>query len=274
MRAVSSRMRLFASYRQSQHTAALEQHRDPRDREWPDIKLGLLSPPDRRFPMPGNIGLSASAPSPLAAAIPVHSLDITTLPTRHEKQVMIMEQFFESEEGKAIIEKSEQSSSKKIPNVLECVAQDCPSKLRKGFMELFPEGDLIDDNLTVITLCQKTKNDMSGWSPSVEEERDELTSYFITGAQEICDLLKAEGYWADFVDPSSGLAYNASHTNATLFETDERYKHFGFEIIDLGCCKVLSHPLWGTHAFLGSLFTSAPTDSPIMKKIMQSLRKD
>ena len=44
-------------------------------------------------------------------------------------------------------------------------------------MELFPEGELIDDRLTVITLCQKTKNDMSGWSSSVEEERDELTSY-------------------------------------------------------------------------------------------------
>ena len=47
--------------------------------------------------------------------------------------------------------------------------------LLSDFRDLFPRYHLKDDdNLTVITLCQKTEHDMSGWSSEVEEERESL----------------------------------------------------------------------------------------------------
>ncbi|RXN01272.1 hypothetical protein EOD39_7251, partial [Acipenser ruthenus] len=133
------------------------------------------------------------------------------------------------------------------------------------FASMFPEAPA--NNMTVLTVTQKTKADMTSWCEEVDDEREQLLEKFVNGAKEICYALRTEGYWADFIDPSSGIAFFGSYTNNTLFETDERYRHLGFRIEDLGCCKVIRHSLWGAHVFVGSLFTNAPTDSLVMKKL-------
>lgn len=43
---------------------------------------------------------------------------------------------------------------------------------------------------------------------------------FINGAKEICYALRAEGYWADFIDPSSGLAVSKYILKASIYEVD------------------------------------------------------
>lgn len=42
------------------------------------------------------------------------------------------------------------------------------------FADLFPNRDVTSGPLTVVSLTQKTKNDMTGWSELVEIEREEL----------------------------------------------------------------------------------------------------
>ncbi|XP_041662467.1 methylmalonic aciduria and homocystinuria type D homolog, mitochondrial-like [Cheilinus undulatus] len=151
---------------------------------------------------------------------------------------------------------------------VECAIQMCPELLKRDCLSMFPEAPPTD--LVAVTVTQRTKNDMSSWSSDVEEERERRLTTFIVGAQLICAALKSEGFWADFIDPSSGLPFFGPYTNLPLFETDERYVQLGFSIDDLGCCKVIRHSLWGTNVFVGTIFTDAPPSSDIMRKLRGS----
>ncbi|XP_064613649.1 cobalamin trafficking protein CblD-like [Liolophura sinensis] len=266
LRTAIKQTRVFSSFR-SHHPSEGQFIEDPTNRNsdqnfiWPDSSLGPLATKDKRFPLPGSTGISQHLQPPSA---PLEELQVD--PTelikvdRDERQASILTEF-------NLVAEMETALSGTGP--WECVAQDCPQLLRKDFQELFPGRDLSRSQLTVITISHRTKNDMSMWSPEVEAEREDLLKTFMKGGEELCSVLKEMGYWADFVDPSSGRPYYGEYTNATLFETDERYRRLGFEIQDLGCCKVISHHLWGTHTFLGSVFTNCPTDDPVLEGLLK-----
>ncbi|XP_071812777.1 cobalamin trafficking protein CblD-like [Apostichopus japonicus] len=243
---------------------------------WPDPKLGLLGPKDPRFPLPGNVGLAGQLQGtpthPFIASNWEPLPDLLTKPLPQDRHLAIFTQFLNS-----VSEISEDCEIEDLYNklkehreVVECIAQDCPPNLRKDCKDLFPDCELKErDIVTVMTLCQRTVEDMSAWSPDVETERDELLDHFIGSAEDICKVLTSAGYWADFIDPSSGQAFiGSSNPSTSLFETDERFKQLGFDIEDLGCCKCVRHTVWGTHAFVGAIFTTAPADSEIIKELL------
>ncbi|VDI30719.1 Hypothetical predicted protein [Mytilus galloprovincialis] len=226
-------------------------------------ELGPFGPLDKRFPLPGHVGLKNNSvkttmvTQPVLYREPVNIDEFLTKNNLEKRQQEVFQQAQEVIEDQFLGEPSPGDN-------LECIAQQCPDRLKRDVQDLFPERDLKKTNLTVIVISQKTTNDMSGWSEEVEEERENLLAEFNEAATDICNVLMEAGYWADFIDPSCGKPFLGPHTNATMFETDERYRTFGFEIDDLGCCKVLRHHLWGTHSYVGCLFTDAPLDHPFI----------
>ena len=148
---------------------------------------------------------------------------------------------------------------------LNCELHEAPSLLRREVSSLFPDRDVINKHLSVITLSQKTANDMSGWSNEVEKEREDLIDHFLSAAKELCGRLKSDGYWSDFIDPTSGKPYFGQYTNTTMFETDEKYRLLGFRIEDLGCCKVISHKEFGRNVFVGTIFTDAHPSNGVVQ---------
>ena len=101
----------------------------------------------------------------------------------------------------------------------------------------------------------------------VEKEREMLVEQFYSAAKELCGRLKSDGYWSDFIDPSSGKPDYGQYTNTTMFETDEKYRLLGYRIEDLGCCKVISHKEFGRHVFVGTIFTDAHPSSGVVQVI-------
>ena len=80
------------------------------------------------------------------------------------------------------------SNSEDVPSILssikskphgtvECMVQEVPEFLVADFLLLFPGVNIKGRELNVITLSQRTVNDMTGWSPDVEEEREQLLKH-------------------------------------------------------------------------------------------------
>ncbi|KAI2797401.1 hypothetical protein RDWZM_000220 [Blomia tropicalis] len=246
-------------------------------------EIDLLELKDTRFRLPGNVGLfvndtwlrklekmnqaTAHVHQP-QKPISHNANSLTNTKIQVKTKIMTKDELV-----------NQLSEDKAMPNtnmfladertILHCDAQECPLLLAKDFQELFPKQMIhMTNGLTVLTLTQKAQHDMASWSSDVIDEREQLIGNFLIIAKRMCSYLKSNGYWADFIDPASGRAYNDEYTPATFFETDERYRKLGFEIEDLGCCKVIAHSRWGTNAFVGALFTNAPVESEAVQSLV------
>uniref|UniRef100_F1KVG9 Methylmalonic aciduria and homocystinuria type D n=1 Tax=Ascaris suum TaxID=6253 RepID=F1KVG9_ASCSU len=257
MRHIVSRMRAFSTQiRQDSHVVVYV----TRDIGRQNTLLG----PSKQFPFPGDVSSKL--------AFDLANEEMKTQPKLDVPSVSVGE----------ILEKSTNNVKRSPSNPgdqfsakgIELTASECPRLLKKDLKELFPGIDLSQRDICVMNLTQKTDTDMSAWSTEMEIERMQLTSAFIESATAICDALHRLGYWADFIDPSSGRPYLGKFTNATLFETDDRYRSLGFKITDLGCCKILEHALWGTNAFVGTIFTDAPLRSAAVGEILDKVNAE
>ncbi|CAF3414562.1 unnamed protein product [Rotaria sp. Silwood1] len=209
-----------------------------------------------RFPLPGHIGFSYETKS-------------------------ISKSFQEKDSVKQLLNtnisllsrstNNEQEFLTKLMNYknLEIRTYDCSSSLCSNLNNLFLNYDILTQPLTAITVIFKTNTDMSTWSMEVENERNQLTEKFNKLAQEISTYLNSKQYWVDFIDPSNGKPYYGPSTSDTLFETDERFRNFGINIVDLGCCRVIQHLQHGTHVFVGCIFTSASKMDPHVQNLLK-----
>ncbi|CAF0723706.1 unnamed protein product [Adineta ricciae] len=202
------------------------------------------------FPLPGHVGFA--------------SLETKKLLKHNSNHLNndLLEQFNTTKDILSALKKIE-------GECFEVRSYNCSHTIRSEFNSLFLNYDTITQPLTAITIVFQTESDMSKWSVKIEEERKQLTDKFIQVAQEISTYLSNQQYWVDFIDPSNGKPYYGPPTTDALFETDERFRHFGLNVVDLGCCRVIEHLQHGTNVFVGCIFTSAPKADPSIQHLLK-----
>ena len=124
---------------------------------------------------------------------------------------------------------------------------------------------------TIMSLSFKTDNKMNGWNEKVQLERIEKMDEFVAIAQQISFLLIEDGYFCDFIDPTTGRPWFSNKENSEnlqVLETNDNFDGLGnIEIQDMGCCRVLSHKEFGLNCFVGTIVSNCPEDYDILKKL-------
>jgi hypothetical protein len=81
---------------------------------------------------------------------------------------------------------------------------------------------------------------------------------FIEYARELCMNIRAKGYWADFIDPCSGLPMLTLNCNKVYSEVDGMECLLNYKAYNAGFCKILTHPRWGSAVYPATIFAYAP----------------
>ena len=159
-----------------------------------------------------------------------------------------------------------------LPNGIEYSVHTLPRAFRADLQPVLPGVPLDTDAaeataagagaaaapFLLVPTCQRAAVDLVRWDDEVAAEKDLLLERFVAWAAAVCDALAARGSWGDYVDPCSGLAVRTPHSRVPYPEVDAFETLLRWRTGVAGCCRVLSHPSWGTHAYLATLFARAP----------------
>ncbi|XP_037552435.1 metabolism of cobalamin associated Da [Nematolebias whitei] len=230
---------------------------------WPDENMGPFGPQDRRFQLPGNAGfdchldgMAGQRKAPVHKTVP----DVLTAPSSAERHQFILAQFVNEFHGKlgplsTRVHKAEQYFN---PTDTDCSISSCPELLKKELEQMFPSAPTA--SITVVTVAQRTGR-------QEDEDKTLQLHKFVNGAKEMCFALWTAGYWADFIDPTTGAAFFASPSSLATPRPDEQLTDPGFHIEVSGSCTVIRHILRGTPQFVGTVFTNAPANSAAVTRL-------
>ena len=84
---------------------------------------------------------------------------------------------------------------------------------------------------------------------------------FMAWGNAVRDRLITAGYWCDFCDPASGYPVHSERGGMTCNDVDLCLRCLKYRTVDLGCCKMISHPRWKTAVYPATMVAVAPIEA-------------
>jgi len=159
---------------------------------------------------------------------------------------------------------------------LECSVHDLPKPLLREFRHVFQDEYLKRPEinapiatanepmvLIAIPTNQRAREDLVAIGDHIEKEKDRLLNVFIVLGRDICEKIRSKGYWADFIDPCSGLPMMTQKCNKVYSEVDGMECLLNYKSYNAGFCKILTHPKWGSAVYPATIFAHCPVSVAI-----------
>lgn len=157
---------------------------------------------------------------------------------------------------------------------IEVSVHTLPRPLEREFHHVFHERNLNLDQyrqqqqdvasssaqFLAIPTNQHAREDLVATGQHVEQEKDRLLNLFFRVAAEVTNKIRQAGYWADYIDPCSGLPMLTPNCNKVYSEVDGMECCLGYKAYNAGFCKILTHPTWGSAVYPATMFAYAPPD--------------
>lgn len=149
---------------------------------------------------------------------------------------------------------------------IEISVHSLPRPLEREFNHVFHERNLdldkfrqdAETRFLAIPTNQRAREDLVATGSHIEAEKDRLLNLFFRVASEVCEKIRNMGYWADFIDPCSGLPMMTPNCNKVYSEVDGMECCLGYKAHNAGFCKILTHPAWGSSVYPATMFACAP----------------
>lgn len=115
--------------------------------------------------------------------------------------------------------------------------------------------------MLIIPTCQQSDIDLVNWGEKADNEKDRLLEQFMEFAKIVCNHLTSLQYWADYIDPCSGLPMIHRENGSRVYgEVEGLVALLGYKTQNAGCCKIILHPKWGSSVYPASIFAKAPVE--------------
>ena len=179
-------------------------------------------------------------------------------------------------------------SSSADVDALEVSVHTMPRQLEREFQHVFDERNLDLEPIQLrhsqqssisaepleflaIPTNQLAREDLVAVGDKIEAEKDRLLNVFMSFARSMCNEIRSQGYWADFIDPCSGLPMLTLNCNKVYSEVDGMECCLGYKSYNAGFCKILTHPLWGSAVYPATMFAYAPRS--VVIRLLEGLPK-